>query len=128
MQKYSFSQDILIARITDILIIADKQNGKRGNFLKNIFVYFNEIVEIDINELRNIIASLPKNTKQEIMTTYQLIKKEGKIEGIQEGIEKGEVKKAEKVAKEMLKENEPINKIIKYTGLTEEEINNMKNE
>ena len=40
----------------------------------------------------------------------------------EKGIEKGEVKKAEKVAKEMLKDNEPIEKIIKHTGLTEKEI------
>ncbi len=89
MQKYSFSPEVLIARITEILTIADKHNRKRRNFLKNIFVYFNEIVEIDITELRNIIASLPKNTKQEIMTTYQLIKKEGLEEGLQKGLEKG---------------------------------------
>ena len=69
MQKFSFSQDVLIAKITDILTIADKHNQKAGNFLKKIFVYFNEIVEIDLDELKNIIAALPKNTKQEIMTT-----------------------------------------------------------
>ena len=45
-----------------------------------------------------------------------------KEEGIIEGIEKGKIE----IAKEMLKNNEPIENIIKYTGLTEKEINELK--
>ncbi len=89
MQKYSFSQELLLSKIIDILTIADRSHQKRGNFLKCIFVYFNELVEIETGELRKIIASLPKSAKQEIMTTYQLIKKEGRKEGLEEGLEKG---------------------------------------
>ncbi len=89
MQKYSFSPEQLLSKIVDILTIADRNPQKRGNFLKYIFVYFNELVEIETGELREIIASLPDKTKKDIMTTYQLIKKEGKIEGLQEGIQKG---------------------------------------
>ncbi len=40
----------------------------------------------------------------------------------EEGIEEGKVK----VAIEMIKNNEPIEKIVKYTGLSEIEINNLK--
>lgn len=40
--------------------------------------------------------------------------------------EKGEVNKAKKIALEMIKDNEPVEKIIKYTGLTEKEINELK--
>lgn len=47
---------------------------------------------------------------------------DGKIEGEEIGIEKGEIKKAEEMAKKMKSKNEPINKIIEYTGLTKEEI------
>ncbi len=36
---------------------------------------------------------------------------------------KGEKKLAVQIAKEMKKEGEPIDKIIRYTGLTEDEIN-----
>jgi len=42
-------------------------------------------------------------------------------------LEKGEIKKAMKVANEMIKDNEPIEKIMKYTGLSEEEINGLRN-
>ncbi len=43
-------------------------------------------------------------------------------EKIEEGMEKGEKKKALEIAKEMLKDNEPIEKIIKYSKLSREEI------
>ncbi len=51
-------------------------------------------------------------------------RKAGKKEGRKEGIEIG----VEKVAKEMLKNNEPIEKIIIYTGLTREQIETLKKE
>ena len=46
----------------------------------------------------------------------------------EKGEKKGRIERNIEIAKEMLKENEPIEKIIKYTGLTEEEINNLKKE
>ncbi|HBX53196.1 MAG: hypothetical protein A2275_14725 [Bacteroidetes bacterium RIFOXYA12_FULL_35_11] len=44
----------------------------------------------------------------------------------EEGIEIGEKQKAIKTAKLMLKNNEPVNKIIEYTGLSKKEIENLK--
>lgn len=125
MQKFSFSQDVLIAKISNILSIAGKYNQKRGNFLKNIFVYFNEIVEIDLVELKNIIASLPKSTKQEIMTTYQLIKKEGRKEGIEEGIEKGLEKGLEKGVINLFKKQFDIPQIADIMELPVEKVKNI---
>lgn len=46
----------------------------------------------------------------------------GKEEGREEGIEQEKMQ----VAKEMLKDNEPIEKIIKYTKLSKEQILNLK--
>jgi predicted transposase/invertase (TIGR01784 family) len=46
----------------------------------------------------------------------------------EKGIEKGEEKKAIAMAKEMLVDNEPIEKIVKYTKLTLEEIETLKEE
>ncbi len=45
---------------------------------------------------------------------------------LEKGIEKGEINKAKKIALEMIKDNEPSEKIKKYTGLTKEEINELK--
>jgi hypothetical protein len=41
-------------------------------------------------------------------------------------MEKGMEKGIEKVAKQMLNENEPIDKIIKFTGLTKDQILKLK--
>lgn len=50
---------------------------------------------------------------------------EGKNEEIKGEIQ-GEKKKSIEIAKEILKEKMPIDKIMKFTGLTEEEIEKIK--
>ena len=77
----------MISKFTDIFTFLEQSSQQDRNFIRNIFVYFNELIEIDIEQLRNIIDSLPQNTKQEIMTTYQLIKQEGRKEGLEIGRE-----------------------------------------
>ncbi len=64
MQKYSFSPELLLSKIIDILTLADRNPQESRNFLKYIFVYFNELVEIETGKLKEIIASLPDNTKK----------------------------------------------------------------
>ena len=44
------------------------------------------------------------------------------MEGIEEGIEQGVDKRNLEIAKTMKADNEPIDKIIKYTQLTKEQI------
>lgn len=56
--------------------------------------------------------------------TYKLL--ESDREKIEEEIEKGEKKKALEIAVEMLKDNELIEKIIKYSKLSREEILKIK--
>lgn len=51
----------------------------------------------------------------------QLIK-----EGMEKGMEKGMERGMEKVAKQMFSDGEDINKIIKYTGLSREDIERLK--
>lgn len=72
-----------------------------------------------------------KEWRMEYMTL--LMRDREKFEmGVQKGIEKGIEKGVEKgkleTAKELLKENIPMSIIIKSTGLTEEQILNLKNE
>jgi len=52
-------------------------------------------------------------------------KDEGIVEGIEIGIEKGEAKSLLFVAKQMRQAGEPIEKIMAYTGLTREQIENL---
>jgi hypothetical protein len=56
--------------------------------------------------------------------TYKLLERDR--EKIEEGIEQGEKKKVLEIAVEMLKDNEPIEKIIKYSKLSREEILKIK--
>ena len=44
----------------------------------------------------------------------------------QEGRQEGEIKKQIEIAKNMLKDNLPISTIIKYTGLSKEEVEKLK--
>jgi predicted transposase/invertase (TIGR01784 family) len=52
----------------------------------------------------------------------EFFKKEAREEGREEGIEKGREEKAISMAKEMLADGEPIEKIVKYSGLSESQI------
>jgi predicted transposase/invertase (TIGR01784 family) len=52
-------------------------------------------------------------------------RREGLEEGEKIGIEKGEKKKAKEMARLMKADNEPMSKIIRYTNLSEEEINSL---
>jgi len=49
----------------------------------------------------------------------------GMEKGIEKGMEKGIEKGMEKVAKQMKLENEPIEKIMKFTGLTQKQIESL---
>lgn len=60
-----------------------------------------------------------------INTAEQKGEKKGFKKGEKIGIEKGEKKKAMEMARLMKADNEPIDKIIRYTNLSEEEINSL---
>ena len=53
-------------------------------------------------------------------------KEEGISEGIQQGIEKGIEQGIEKVAIEMIRDGETNDKIRKYSGLTDDEIEGLR--
>jgi predicted transposase/invertase (TIGR01784 family) len=62
-----------------------------------------------------------------VESNYGLGRLEGRDEGIAIGIEAGIEKGIEKVALEMIKDGESNDKISKYTGLTEDEIDGLRN-
>ena len=71
------------------------------------------------------------NINHIIKTERQLGKKEGKLigkrEGIKEGIKEGEEIKKYEIVRNMLNGKLPIEKIMLYSGLTEKQILNIKN-
>ena len=62
------------------------------------------------------------------ITDLKLAKEEGLEEGEKKGERKGKLKHLIEIAKEMLKNKEAIENIVKYTGLSKEEILNFKDE
>ena len=79
-----------------------------------------EIAKLNPNEYKQYEASV--NAYRDIFN----IKNTYLEKGIEKGIEKGEKKKAIKVAKKMIKKGMDISLISEMTGLTEKEINTLK--
>ncbi len=102
-------------------------------YLSPTFCYIMSISpEKSKNKLHEIlIENLSKQEKENIMRTVEdayIEELQEKLrpallqEGMEKGIEKGMQKEAIKVATKMSKDNEPIDKIAKYTGLSKDKI------
>lgn len=81
-------------------------------FLEYLFLIQNDSLSEKFKEIKENMGGVMKMSIDEIREKY--LEEKGKEEGIEE--------KAIDVAREMLKDKEPIEKIIKYTKLTKEEI------
>lgn len=103
----------------------DTVKHTKGNLVKSIHKRVQE-VKNDVSVEVEYMHFLKECEAQ--YGTYKLLERDReKIEeGIEKGIEKGEKKKALEIAVEMLKDNEPIEKIIKYSKLSREEILKIK--
>ena len=77
------------------------------------------------SEFVNVISP-DKDNEMVINTLKNEAIKEGRLEGIKEGIKEGIEKNTLETAKKMLDDNLSIDMVSKYTGLTKEEINSLK--
>ena len=77
-------------------------------------------------EMQAAIKEVEKESKRKIKESLQKGLKKGRQEGKAEGIEVGMQQGLEKTAKQMLQDGEPMEKIQKWTGLSEAEINALK--
>ncbi|MCX6250470.1 MAG: Rpn family recombination-promoting nuclease/putative transposase [Bacteroidetes bacterium] len=89
-----------------------------------------EIAKFSQEEYQNYEESLKyyRDIKNSLDTAREEGLEIGMEKGIEIGMEKGIEKGMEKVAVEMLKDNEPIEKIIKFTGLSQREIESLMKE
>ncbi len=95
----------LFARWTEHILargLSIKQKGKISGFIKE---------------------TRPEEVEEMITNVERVLKKSWK-EAEKQGMEKGLEKGLEKVAKQMLLKGEPLEKIIEYTGLSREEVEN----
>jgi predicted transposase/invertase (TIGR01784 family) len=83
-----------------------------------------EIAKFSREEAKEYEDSL--KTYRDIKNSIDTARDEGIEIGIEKGIEKGMEKGKIETAKLMLSEDEPIEKIIKFTGLTKEQIEKLK--
>ena len=116
------------------------------NFLQTPEILDNDIIKPDDEQLEKAIWKLEYMSKDDqerylidsftdyerdyyndTKTAKEEGLKEGKIEGLKEGKIEGEKNKATEIAKNMLKDNVDVNIISKYSGLSVEEINKLKN-
>jgi DNA repair protein RadC len=83
-------------------------------------------------EMEEEIKRIEKENAKRIKESLQKGEEKGLKKGRQEGIEKGMQQGAEneklEIAKSMLKDGEPIEKIMKWTGLSLQDIENLKTE
>ena len=79
-----------------------------------------EIAKLKPDEYKQYEASM--NAYRDIFNIKSTYLEKGKIEGKNEGKIEGKIE----IAKEMIKDKEPVEKITKYTGLTENKINELK--
>ena len=83
-----------------------------------------EIVKFTPQELREYEAS--KMAYRDIKNSIDTAKQEGLAEGMELGMEKGMNQKALDIARNMLADGVDINLIMKYSGLTQEQIDKLK--
>lgn len=84
--------------------------------LEYLFLIEDPKLEKEYDEFKQSMGGVLKMTIDEIREKHLVLK----------GKEEGEKKKALEIASEMLKDNEPIEKIIKYSKLSEKEILDLK--
>ena len=77
-----------------------------------------------LNQNKEFVSFLSR--EDDIKFQMNTMKYEGQLEGISEGKTSGAKEKSIEIAKKMLAANEPIDKIITYTGLSKEEILNLQ--
>ena len=83
-----------------------------------------EIAKFTPQELREYEAS--KMAYRDIKNSIDTAKQEGLAEGMELGMEKGMNQKALDIARNMLADGVDINLIMKYSGLTQEQIEKLK--
>ena len=129
LSKVNKSSTIELERLFDLLKSRDidKYLGLSDPFLKGVA---NMIEEYDKDELLRLQAQLRRDNEIELRSMKEYAKRtgheEGLAEGRAEGRAEGEKAKAIEMAKAMLNDKANVELIVKYTGLTLDEVLKLK--
>jgi predicted transposase YdaD len=100
-----------------------KQVG--DDYIVSMLEYADSLKDYEIGKkMHKFVEELFQNKQEVIMTYGQLLKREAKKEGRQEGRKARNLE----IAKNMLQDGEAIEKIVRYTGLSLEAIEKLKQE
>jgi predicted transposase/invertase (TIGR01784 family) len=108
-QKWRHDPAILVEDVAEIMSMF-KNKEVDWNFLQKIFVYILHSSEIKPDGVQKLLESVPNNIKEEVMTTYAMIKDEAKRE------------KQIEIVLSSFDDKLPISQIARITKLTEEEV------
>ena len=125
----------IIATIADIMVVFeenledDKITYYTGVCLKYVLSVKSDITKEDLLSIANHI---PREGSELIMTLAEQLKQEGRQEGrqegLQEGMQKGRLETTTKIARNALSMSLKVEDIMKLTGLTMEELDEIKRE
>lgn len=119
----NFSADYQKVFLNAGKLIANSDNPELANFLN--YVYSGEANDEFTHELSNYVQETKQSAEEARMfMTYQEHLKDSYIEGKNDGVKEN----ATEVAKQMLIDGEPMCRIVRYSKLSEEEIQKLKEE
>lgn len=121
------TKDQIIEMFIEAITLFTKTNDRDmvDHYITESLIYILAVREdVDERELAKIAGQISEEGGELVMTAAERLKREGR----QEGMEIGALKKAREMAKYMIIDGQPIDKIIKYTKLTMEQIEEVKEE
>ena len=120
-QKWRFNPIKLADEMIRILSLFKDKNYD-WNFFEMTFVYMLNTSELQTDEDKEILKSIPPNIKDNIMTTYALIRDESEKIGIQKGKMEGKMEEKIEVIISLNEDKIPVKQIAKYTKLSVDEV------
>ena len=125
-------KNIIKKKIDEWIYMLKNSEIAEGSSSKNIDKAEQKLSELNMSDAeRKVYQKYLINSARDrdaINTAKEEGKVEGKIEGKTEGKIEGKIEREIEIAVEMIKENESIEKIHKFTGLTIEKIDELKNQ
>ena len=124
-------KDIFNAKILLADELSTYTNVKNNEQIKALVDFLEYLFLIQDPEIEQKYETYKKEKGGALRMTIDQIRKQyyeqqGLEQGLQKGLQKGEKNKAIEIAKEMLKDGEPLEKVMKYSKLTEDEIIKLK--
>jgi predicted transposase/invertase (TIGR01784 family) len=124
IQKYIFTPEEVVKTL-EKLTKSDRMYVQSEEGLRiwvTTCTYIFAATPIKPEELMRAVNTLPPNAKEAIMTTAQRLRKEGLEQGLEQGLDRAKRQSASR----MLEEGLDIELIVRVTGLTREEVEELR--